>query len=242
MNIIIDIGNSSAKAAVFDGDDMLFRKHLDTNLVDSIAKITTEYPIDAGAFSSVGTTPTDFEQNLRKIVPHCLHIKGTTPTPLICDYKSALTLGADRLASAVGASRCCPHKPLLIIDAGTCITYDYVSPDSHYLGGNISPGIGMRLRALHNQTACLPLVEAEGICPETGIGNDTETAIRLGVIAGIEHEINGYIRNFRQKNPNAHVFLTGGNGYRFGREPEIEHNNALVEIGLNCILQYNKKT
>ena len=157
----------------------------------------------------------------------------------MCDYASPETLGADRLAAAVGAAYCCKGHDLLIVDAGTCITYDYVSAEGHYLGGNISPGLGMRLRALHEQTARLPLVNADGEIER--IGSNTINAIRAGVLQGVDYEITGYIRTMMRRKPDARIFLTGGNGYRFAQETEVERNDALVEIGLNCILQYQQR-
>lgn len=237
MNLIVDIGNSSAKVAVFKEREMLMRKRLSTDLVNDIATIVDEYGVTACALSSVGKTADSIVSAIQRIVPKTLYVKGTTPTPLICAYQTPTTLGSDRLAAAVGASHCRPETDLLIIDAGTCLTYDYVSADGHYLGGNISLGLGMRLRALHEHTARLPLVNAVGDMPT--IGYDTETAIRMGVLKGMDYEIIGYIRSMIHKHPSACVFLTGGNGYRFAQEFEVERNDALVEIGLNCILQYN---
>lgn len=239
MNLIVDIGNSSAKAAVFNGNEMVTHKRLTANMVDGIAMLTADYDIKACAFSSVGTPRPDVAQALKQMVPGALHVTGATPTPLICDYLTPDTLGADRLAAAVGAASIFPECHLLIVDAGTCITYDYVSAEGHYLGGNISLGLGMRLRALHEQTARLPLVSAEGNL-ET-IGHDTPNAIRAGVLQGMDYEIKGYIRHMMQQHPDAHVFLTGGNGFRFAKEAEVERNDALVEIGLNCILQHNQR-
>lgn len=239
MKLTVDIGNSSAKAAVFDGDNIVWRQRLETDFAAQLAELTEGLEIDACAFSSVGTRPRVTADRLRLFAPHVLEVTGMTPTPLVCDYRTPETLGADRLAAAVGAAHCCPAKPLLIIDAGTCITYDFVSADGHYLGGNISPGLGMRLRVLHEQTAGLPLVEAKGETPWAG--SDTETAIRAGVIRGMDYEIKGYIRIFKDAHPDGSVFVTGGNGHRFAQELEVERNDALVEIGLNRILEYQTR-
>ena len=136
MNLIVDIGNSSAKAAVFDGDNMVMRKRLGDDLANNIAMIADEYKIDACAFSSVGRPRPEVADAIRQLVPFTVQVTGYTPTPLVCDYASPETLGADRLAAAVGAAYCCKGHDLLIVDAGTCITYDYVSAEGHYLGGN----------------------------------------------------------------------------------------------------------
>lgn len=239
MNLIVDIGNSTAKAAVFKDGEMVLRKRLNANLEDGIAMIVEEFDIDACAYSSVGKVRPELDEAIKHMVPEVFHVTGETETPLICDYLTPETLGADRLAAAVGAAYCCPGHDLLIVDAGTCITYDYVSASGHYLGGNISLGMGMRLRALHEQTARLPLVSAEGEAPF--IGRNTQQAIRTGVIRGMDYEIKSYIRDMRQQHADARVFLTGGNGYRFAQEYEVERNDALVEIGLNCILEYQRR-
>lgn len=239
MNLIVDIGNSTAKAAVFKDGEMVLRKRLNANLEDGIAMIVEEFDIDACAYSSVGKVRPELDEAIKHMVPEVFHVTGETATPLICDYLTPETLGADRLAAAVGAAYCCPGHDLLIVDAGTCITYDYVSASGHYLGGNISLGMGMRLRALHEQTARLPLVSAEGEAPL--IGRNTQQAIRTGVIRGMDYEIKSYIRDMRQQYADARVFLTGGNGYRFAQEYEVERNDALVEIGLNCILEYQRR-
>lgn len=236
MNLVVDIGNSTAKIAVFDGRRMVLRRRLVADLAEEIAALQKTLSFKAAACSVVGNPHADVMECLQRMVPRLVEVKGTTPTPLICDYRTPETLGSDRLAAAVGAATLCPDTELLIIDAGTCITYDYVGADRHYCGGNISPGLGMRLRALHDQTARLPLVEAEGEMPREG--KDTPTAIRCGVVRGMSFEIDGYIRAFRQQHPQGRVFLTGGNAYRFAQESDVERNDSLVEIGLNTILEY----
>lgn len=240
MNLIVDIGNSTAKAAVFDGDRMVVRKRLGASLTDGLAMLAADFSIEAAACSCVGTDRPDVWAMLRHIAPESLlKVTGTTPTPLLCDYSTPDTLGSDRLAAAVGAHALCPATDLMVVDAGTCITYDFVSADAHYRGGNISPGLGMRLRALHDQTARLPQVPAEGEMPD--VGKDTFTAIRCGVLQGLEFEIEGYIRHFLRMHEGGKVFLTGGNAHRFAQDVEVERNDSLVEIGLNRILQYSRQ-
>ena len=237
MNLIVDIGNSSVKAAVFDGETMVQRKRLTHDVADNLAMLAEDYTIDACAFASVGTPMPDVADVLRHLVPDTLYVTGLTPTPLVCDYHSPETLGADRLAVAVAAAAIAPGCNIMVVDAGTCITYEYISAEGHYLGGNISPGLGMRLHSLHEQTALLPLVHSLGQQPDCGY--DTATAIRSGVLMGLEYEIEGYIRSFHRAHPDGRVFVTGGNGYRFAGELEVDRNDALVETGLNRILLYN---
>lgn len=236
MNLIVDIGNSSAKASLFDGTAMVARKRLGDDLAAQLDDLTHDVSLNACAYSIVGATSPGIIQMLERIAPQTLRVEGQTPTPLANDYHSPSTLGPDRLAAAVGAAAIYPRTPLLIIDAGTCLTYDFVSREGHYLGGNISPGLGMRLRALHEQTALLPLVSAEGQCPQ--LGHDTETAIRSGVLHGMQLEIKGYVDEFLHSQPDGHIFFTGGNAFRFDI-PQAERHDALVETGLNRILLHN---
>lgn len=239
MNLIVDIGNSSAKAAVFDGDKLVARRRLKESIINDLATLASAYDITSCAWSSVGVLTAETEAMLQHLVPQSLHVIGSTPTPLANDYRSLATLGSDRLAAAVGATHLHPSTDLLIIDVGTCITYDFVNAAGHYLGGNISPGIGMRLRAMNQQTARLPLVMADGELPE--IGYDTQTALRAGTFSGLSYEIEGYVANFYKKNPEGHVFLTGGNASRFAQGLHSELCDSLVEIGINEILLYNNR-
>jgi len=240
MNLIVDIGNSVTKIALFGADKKaLMHRRVKEGLRDTLQKLLTAYPVEACAYACVGNENEEVQDFLLKAFPCTLHVTGETPVPLKIDYQTPHTLGADRLAAAVGAASLQPEADLLIVDTGTCVTYDYVSRAGHYLGGNISPGLGMRMRTLHEQTAKLPLVSTEGNVPP--IGYDTETAIRSGVIRGMHQEINGFIRAFLLEHPAGRIFLTGGNAYRFAPErEEVQLCEALVEIGLNRILLYNK--
>lgn len=235
MNLIVDIGNSSVKAALFEGSKMVTRERLVEPFVESLLRFTRGVSISSCAYSAVGEVVPELKAELLRLSPKVLQVRGTTPSPLTCDYLTPETLGADRLAACVGAFYLAPGKEILVVDVGTCITYDYVSAKAHYLGGNISPGLGIRLRAMQRQTAALPLVSADGILPEIGV--DTQTALRAGAIRGIDFEITGYIHNFLHRHPLGKVFLTGGNAHRFTQGIKITREPALVEIGLNRILQ-----
>ena len=129
---------------------------------------------------------------------------------------------------------------LLVIDSGTCITYDFLDAENHYQGGNIAPGLRLRLMAMHEHTALLPLIDGDGEAPE--LGYDTATALRSGVVWGIKYEIEGYIRRFRRKYPHVSVFLTGGDikKLRISTKSSIFADDFLVPRGLNQILDYNE--
>lgn len=163
-------------------------------------------------------------------------MSSDTPIPLKIKYRTPHTLGSDRLAAAIGAQGEAPGRNILVIDAGSAITIDFVDADGHFWGGNISPGVKMRLTALHQQTSRLPLISKEGETPT--LGYDTETAIRSGVIRGICHEIDGYIYEFREKYPDVLVFLTGGDEKTLigNIKNRIFADKFLVAKGLNRIL------
>ena len=171
-----------------------------------------------------------------------------TPVPIVNQYGTPETLGQDRLAAAVGAKSLCPDENLLIIDAGSAITYDFVSDKGEYKGGNIAPGIKMRFTILHRMTKKLPLVEADENELIPLFGTDTRDAIAAGVIRGVAYEVKGYMRTLGEKVTHFKTFLTGGhapyilNNVRSSRteKREILLEKNLVLIGLNKILCANK--
>ncbi|MGL4492132.1 MAG: type III pantothenate kinase, partial [Tannerellaceae bacterium] len=154
-------------------------------------------------------------------------------------YKTPNTLGRDRLAAVVGAHSIKPGHNLLVIDAGTAITYEFLNAEGCYMGGNISPGMKTRFKALNYYTQKLPLLNEDGDTPD--LGDSTETAIRSGVVNGVVFEIDGYINSLRSKYSDLFVFLTGGHSFYFERrlKNSIFADINLVLIGLNTILDYN---
>ena len=138
-----------------------------------------------------------------------------------------------------GANEQFPHRDILVIDAGTCITYEFIDSKGQYHGGNISPGMQLRFKALHQFTGRLPLVDTNG--RKLPMGRDTETAIRAGVMKGMEYEISGYIESMKHKYPELLVFLTGGDDFSFDSSVKsiIFADRFLVLKGLNRILNYN---
>ena len=164
---------------------------------------------------------------------------GSTPLPIVNLYSTPHTLGTDRISSVIGAyyeAGC--SSAVLCIDSGTAITYDIVNAKGQYIGGNISPGQDMRFRSLHEFTSRLPLINSEGEKGE--IGNSTETAIRNGVMNGINYEIQSYISHFRKKYRGLNVFFTGGNAENFADKSKnyIFADQNLVLKGLNIILNH----
>ena len=236
--LTIDIGNTSIKYAVFDGQDMIHSQRIMGHDIAVIADDISAYRPTHALICSTASLDEIQKRMLQSLTADTRILSHTTPRPIHNQYKSPQTLGMDRLAAAVGAYTEV-KEAVMVIDMGTAITYDFVDADGNYVGGNIAPGVQMRLNALHDYTARLPLVTATGNHPP--LGEDTETAIRCGVIDGIKYEIEGYLRQFFLKYPNLSVFFTGGDELYFAneRKKRIFADKLLVLKGLNEILSYN---
>ena len=240
-HIIIDVGNTSVKLAVFEGDKLeAVERDTGAAFVGRVAALSDQ-GIRSGILSSVATLPDELIGELRGLPLDLLWLNAETPLPFVNLYESPATLGPDRLAAAAGACALFPDSDVLVIDAGTCIKYEKISKGRYYHGGNISPGLTMRFEALHEFTARLPLLNGEGDCPDWGI--DTPTAMRSGVINGIRHEMNGFIRQMVKTYPGLQVVITGGDAELLAPMLEYPVHRAphLVLSGLNHILNYNLK-
>jgi type III pantothenate kinase len=240
LNLVIDIGNSVTKGALFSGEScthLFTRKKVRT---PDIQSLLAEHPdIDRIILSSVRKGPPVFAGFLRDRGIPVLILDHTTPLPIRNRYETKETLGYDRIAAAVGANARYPGKDILVIDAGTAITIDFISSENEYMGGNISPGLLMRFRALHEFTGRLPLVDPADF--QTLLGNDTEDAIRIGVQQGIIFELDGYINEQKIRYPGLKVLMTGGDAGFFDKKLK---NSIFVDLNLNLfglhrILEYN---
>lgn len=240
MKLIIDIGNTMTKLVAFDGNEPIEMLKQEGVSIEGVAKLMTKYQFSAGILGTVRDIPQEVEAQIAVLPFPILRFTSETPIPITNRYRTPQTLGADRLAAAVGACTIKPGCDLLIIDAGTCITYEVIDAEGNYWGGNIAPGMQMRLRALHEFTARLPYIQPDGDVP--GMGYDTETAIRSGVLRGMKYEIEGYIRSMLTKYPGLMVFLTGGNRIKFDTTITdiIIADQYIVPRGLNRILDYNQ--
>lgn len=243
MNLIIDIGNSSVKIAVFELHELLktWRCNVD-KLPNKVSKICTQYPkISQLLVSSV----TEFSDLLFSELSHygkvyVLHHKLKMPFKNL--YTTPETLGLDRLALVAAATQHYPKTNALVIDAGTCITYDFVDANAHYFGGAISPGLKMRYKALNNQTAQLPLLQPSNL--KSYIGTSTEASIHSGVVHGIVQEIQGVISTYSSDYSDLTVILTGGDANFLCKQFKISifaNSNFLLE-GLNFLLDYNSNS
>lgn len=238
-NLTIDIGNSSLKWAVFEGDTMLemcVSSHFSPKDFETICK---KYDVKKTILSSVLARNNDLTEYLQDNSDFFIELTSQTPLPLKIAYETPQTLGHDRIASAVGAVSLKPDLDLLVIDAGTCNTYDFISVKGVFEGGNITPGVEIRMKSMHAFTGSLPDIECADC--STFLGTSTATAMQCGAFWGIVYEIDGFINELKSKYPNLLVFLTGGYGFYF--EKRIKNRifavPNLVHIGLNKILNYN---
>ncbi|HET9053580.1 MAG TPA: type III pantothenate kinase [Cyclobacteriaceae bacterium] len=235
MNLAVDYGNSAAKVAIFD-QHALTEKHTFTHPED-LKSFLSASPAENFIISSVITEAEAIAQQVK--AKNKFILSHTLPLPVNILYTTPHTLGVDRLAASCGAVQLFPGKNTLVIDAGTCITYDFTDSNRQYYGGGISPGLKMRFQAVHTFTARLPLVNPAGN-PEL-VGNSTETSIQSGVVNGTLAEIDGIINRYRQKYPDLQVILCGGDAPFFENKlkASIFASPDLVLIGLNRVLIHN---
>ncbi len=243
MNICIDQGNSRTKVALFNSDGKML-KHFVYKSFSSVdaERLFELYPIENSIISSVVNLESSMVNALNRLSKSFVLFDHLTPVPIQNDYLTPETLGQDRLAAAVGASWLCPKENLLIIDLGSAITYDFVNDEGHFLGGNIAPGLKMRLTVLHTMTKKLPQVEVDEQELIPLYGQKTRDAIAAGVMRGMVFEVKGYIRTMAERTAHFHTFLTGGNApYILSAvQNDVQYEKYLVLIGLNRILEYNK--
>lgn len=241
MQLILDIGNSSSKFAVFNGDDLIELGHIKNESSSSeIAELLTNHiHINKAIVSSVRENPPFINFIKEKITT--LELSHTTPLPIKISYKSPETLGRDRIAAAVAASAIFGN-PVLSIDTGTCITFDFINEYGEYQGGAISPGIDMRLKAMHTFTGKLPYIKFENITePIALIGQNTQECLLTGAINGTIYEIDQTITYYKEQYPSLKIVICGGDSTFLAKavKNSIFADPLLVIKGLNIILQFN---
>lgn len=242
MNLIIDIGNTCVKLVCFDGEEVVEEQRIDHGEEHLLDVFRNKYRFEKGIFSSVADITPALKEKIEALdFPMMELVSGSTPVPIKIKYGTPQTLGTDRIAAAVAAATMLPGRNVMIIDVGTCMTFDFINAEGEYIGGNISLGPSMRFKALHRFTARLPKVERRGVTPE--IGTTTMTAIRSGVLYGIKYEIEGYVNAFAKKIPDLHVYMTGGVHLDLNLYEGciISTDDYIVPKGLNKILLYNEE-
>lgn len=240
VNLIVDIGNTIAKLAIFEDDKLLDVVCTSNDTLSGLSEFVRKYGVKKGIVSTVIDISDVAKEKLSSACVDFLMMDYGIKLPIMNLYKTPETLGSDRIAAVVGANMICPNRNVLVIDAGTCITYDFIDSENRYHGGNISPGIKMRFRALNEFTSRLPHVDAKKDIPD--LGYDTETAVMSGVVNGVTHEIEGFINMMEGKYPGLFVFLTGGDAFSFdiNLKNRIFADKFLVLRGLNRLLEYNE--
>jgi len=241
MRLIIDIGNTLAKVALFEDSDPLVVTYLPQLTVQSLELFLAESGLtrpDEAILSSVRQADEVFINYLKSNF-RLLLLSSETPLPIKNLYSSQETLGYDRLAAAVAASSLFPSRNVLIINTGTAITYDLVTRNNEYLGGAISPGLTMRLMALHNFTEKLPLVVLNDESPL--VGKTTDECILSGVLNASRAEIDGMIGKFNNHYEQLAVILSGGDIKYFDKslKNSIFAIPNIVISGLNQLLAFN---
>ncbi len=247
--LLIDQGNSRLKIAIAT-QERLYPTQLYVALptVSQLLDLIQSYHLSTttihAIYSSVGQVDEIWLEEIQKVCALFVVLNTDTPLPLQEIAYDRRGIGVDRLSSVIGVAKL-SNEPCLVVDIGTAITYDLLLPERRYVGGNISPGPKLRLQALHDYTARLPLVPWTGISTraplwEQTIGQQTEQAIWLGVARGIVYEIDGYIDDLKKLYPNLNIWLTGGYAGDFAKWLKNRNfvKSNLVELGLRDILVY----
>jgi type III pantothenate kinase len=243
-NLILDIGNTNSKVAVFKKDELLHFQSLKSLDQAILKSLIDKFEVTNSIVSTVKGELVDITDFLKQ---HTTYFEFSTQsnTGVKNHYKTLSTLGLDRWAKVIAAQRIYHGKNCYMIDAGTCITYDLLNQESEYYGGSISLGVNMRFRALNHFTNKLPLVDWNKDQNEIPLGNDTATAIENGVLQGIINEITGFIALQNKNNKDLMVVLTGGDAAFLFKQlknsifaPQIIHDPYLVLKGLNEVIAF----
>ncbi|WP_317899833.1 type III pantothenate kinase [Aurantibacillus circumpalustris] len=238
MNFVLDFGNTRIKTGLFEGNNLVetcvfaSEKEL-LKQIDSFSNIKN---------CLIGSVTKDHVQTSKQLALkfNTRVFESTTPIPLVNLYKSALTLGSDRIAASVGAWSLYPNKNVLTIDAGTCIKYNFVNEKNEYLGGAISPGIPMRLKAMHQFTQALPLVELDKNYDKL-TGQSTAESLLSGALVAAACEADAMIDRYMEQHENLQVVITGGDADYLCKQLKnrfFANQNILLQ-GLNTILNFN---
>tara|TARA_B110000879_G_scaffold112308_1_gene150043 strand:+ start:155 stop:859 length:705 start_codon:yes stop_codon:yes gene_type:complete len=234
MKLIIDIGNTLVKYAIFSSDEIVIIYKKNDVEISFMKDLIQKHNVNDVIISSV-RDKVDGDFGIKT-----LYLNHLTPLPITINYETPETLGNDRIANVVAASILYPNKNILIIDAGTCITIDFIDQNKEYQGGRISPGIEMRYKSLHKYTSNLPKLTISNTAQQ--IGKDTNSSIVSGVEKGVVAEIETIIDDFKNENEDLFVIVTGGDTFFFENtlKNSIFADQNLVLKGLNEILKYNE--
>lgn len=242
-NLVVDIGNTLTKLAVFEQDSLVFESVYQNE--QQLEALISNYQVKQAIYSSVKKENPVWLMGLAQTMQVIKFTAGMA-AGITNQYTTPQTLGVDRIAAIAGAWHLYPDKSSLVIDGGTTITYDWVDAKGNYFGGSISPGLNMRYKALNNYTAGLPLIDADAGF-NMSYGNSTATAIQSGVQNGLKYELIGFIENYIKNDNELNIILTGGDSVFFDTllknsifAPCVKIEPQLVLTGLNAaLLQHN---
>ncbi len=243
-NLVIDIGNTNHKLAIFNGRDLVHFQSSELVSIRLLEGLIEQYQVEHSIISSVGALYEEVIEVLN--MKTTFHSFSTASLSGVKNYyKTPSTLGLDRWAKVIAANAYYPAENCYIIDAGTCITYDLVNSSAEYFGGGISPGIGMRFEALSHYTKRLPVIHWNRDDFTIPPGTDTVTAIKNGVLYGVVGEVNSSIELQQKKNKELKVLITGGDATFLLEQlknsifaPQIIHDPYLVLKGLNEVIAF----
>ena len=239
MNLVIDIGNTLLKAAIFKNNLLIVSIEFKDNFELNIESILDKYPITHSIVSNVS----NFNEGLNYLLSirtKQILFYESIKIPFTNSYSTISTLGKDRIALVSAASKEFSKENVLIIDLGSCITYDFKNSKNYYLGGSISPGIHMRYKSLNDYTANLPLLNFKNIT--NFVGKSTEESIHSGVVNGVVQEVNGTISQYKDEFKEIKIILTGGDSKFLLKKIKntiFAHSNFLL-VGLNFLVESNK--
>lgn len=238
MNLVIDTGNTKTKIGVFKSSQLIFEDNYSVISKDILEDVFQQFSIQHSIHSFVADRDKEIDSFLSKQCDHIV-FSHRTSVPMRILYNTPETLGLDRIAVVVGAGTIFPENNVLVIDAGSAITYELLTSKAEYIGGNISPGLSMRFKALHTFTDKLPHLQSEEEFPE--FGKSTKEAILAGVQRGIIAEVDAYINECKVKYPALKVIVTGGDAFFFDKrlKNRIFAEPSLVLKGLNRIIEHN---
>jgi type III pantothenate kinase len=238
LNLTIDIGNTHTKLGFFDGLELQLTQKFSSAEIIPWQSILNKHKITHSILSHVGNARLDLETLYNNT--RCLEVHHKLQLPFTSDYNPFTNLGIDRVVGLAAAANSFPHQNVLIIDAGTCLTYDLISAKAHHIGGVISPGLMMRYQSMHRFTHQLPNLEIE--VPSSFPSTNTEEAMHHGVISSVIAEMEAFISRFETSIPIFRIILTGGDAGFLSKRLKngILADENFLAIGLNLLLETNK--
>jgi len=246
MNIVIDFGNTRAKVGIIENQGLKKVVHYETGQINTEDFISHLRSLSPSAICYLNVRPVESEilDYFSACKSQIIHFDHTFKLPFSVHYEAPEKLGIDRLAGVVGGHSLFPENDFLVIQSGTCITYDLFLKDKGYMGGAISPGVHIRNKSMNTFTHQLPLVDTESVeCTEI-IAKNTNDSLLSGILNGTLFEMEGFIEAAHKQSGNLNIILSGGNTLYFAKKikRQIFANSNITLIGLKEIIKFNEQT